>query len=576
MTMTRRMFMDRAARAAAVASTGLAGRLPVWAQGAAGIPGMPAGRLATSAERGIARGPFQPTWESLRAGYKPPDWFRDAKFGIWAHWSAQCVPEQGDWYARQMYIQGHPQNVFHNKTYGHPSKVGFKDIDTRWKVDGWKPAEMMDLYQKAGAQYFMALANHHDNLDCYASKYNAWNTTRVGPMRDIVGTWRGLARERGMRFAVSNHSAHAWHWLQTAYGYDPEGPMAGVRYDAATVTAAQGKGTPWEGLDPQDLYVGSSLPLPVGIKTMAEAKKWHEDNDRTWFETPPPLHPDFANRWFLRCQDLIDAYDPDMVYFDDNELPLLQAGLDIAAHFYNQSLKRRGKLDVVMTAKTILPEHKGAVVLDYERGKSDRILDEPWQIDTCIGDWHYKRSIYEKHQYKTPKTVVHILVDSVSKNGNLCLNIPVRGNGEIDSDEVAVVEGIGVWMKANSEGIYGSRPFAVYGEGPKDAIQGGNFNEDKGRPYTAMDIRYTTKGGKLYAYALGQPEDGKLRLTVLGKNGTTPVKSVARVELLGASGPLVFEQTPDALVVTLPQGHKEEIAVGLKIFSGSGEVVGSV
>ena len=565
--MTRRTFLDGAARAVALASLPVSSR----AQRA-----MPAGRLATSAERGIAAGPFQPTWESLKAGYKPPVWFRDAKFGIWAHWSAQCVPEQGDWYARKMYIQGDPAHEFHVKTYGHPSKVGFKDIDLMWKVDGWRPEEMLDLYQKAGAQYFMALANHHDNFDTFRSQHHGWNSTKLGPMRDIIGTWRKLVRERGMKFAVSNHSGHAWHWFQTAYGYDPEGPMAGVRYDAATLTAASGKGTAWAGLDPQELYVGPTYALPDGIKTAKDALAWHDAHDRKWDENPPAAHPEFVNRWFLRCQDLMDSYEPDMVYFDNNELPLGQAGLDVTAHFYNRSVAKHGHVECVVTGKNIRPEYKGAIVLDLERGRTDKILDEPWQVDTCLGDWHYRRSIFEEHKYKTPKTVVHILVDAVAKNGNLCLNVPVRGNGEIDADEKAIVEGIGAWMKVNGEGIYGSRPFAVFGEGPPEEITKGQFNEGKGRPYGAEDFRFTTKGGKLYAYSLGVPADGVLRLKTLGRNGTTAVKNVERVELLGSDAAVKFEQTAEALVVTLPEKVRGEgIAVGLKIAAGR-EVVGSV
>jgi alpha-L-fucosidase len=566
MTMTRRNF---AARAAAM---GLLAKLPMQARAQ---QAMPAGRLATSAERQLAAGPFQPTWESLRAGYKPPAWFRDAKFGIWAHWSAQCVPEQGDWYGRRMYIQGEKQNLYHVKTYGHPSKVGFKDIDCMWKVDQWRPEELLDLYQKAGAKYFMALANHHDDFDTFRSRHHEWNATRVGPMRDIIGTWRKAVRERGMKFAVSNHSAHAWHWLQPAYGYDAEGPMAGVRYDAYQLMkngVAAGKGTAWAGLDPQELYVGPSYVLPDGIKTMAEAAKWHSDHDAKWDENPPEAHPEFVNRWFLRCKDLMDTYEPDMVYFDDTELPLGQAGLDATAHFYNSTLAKRGKLDVVVTGKGIRPEHKGAIVLDLERGRTDKILDEPWQVDTCIGDWHYNREVFEQHRYKTPKSVIQILIDAVSKNGNLCLSVPVRGNGEIDSDEKAIVEGIGAWMQGNSEGIYGSRPFEVFGEGPPEEIAQGNFNEGKGRPYTGQDIRFTTKGGKLYAYTLGPSDDDVLRIKTLGTNGTTAVKKVERVELLGSSAPLKFEQTADALVVTLPESKRAEFAVGVKIFSGSGEV----
>ena len=197
----------------------------------------------------IAPGPFKPTWESLTA-CTTPDWFRDAKFGIWNHWTAQCVPEQGDWYARNMYIQGIRQYNHHLKTYGHPSKFGFMEIDNLWKAENWKPEELMNLYVAAGAKYFTAAANHHDNFDMYNSRFHNWNSVKIGPKKDIVGIWAKLAKDRGLRFAVTNHSSHAWHWLQVAYDYDPEGPLAGVRYDAYNLTKADGKGKWWEGFDP--------------------------------------------------------------------------------------------------------------------------------------------------------------------------------------------------------------------------------------------------------------------------------------------------------------------------------------
>ena len=180
--------------------------------------GSPATMRSPSSGRSIAAGPFQPTWESLEQGYRCPEWFRDAKFGIWAHWSAQCVPEQGDWYARRMYLQGDADYDYHVKTYGHPSKFGFMEIDNLWKAERWDPERLIGLYQKAGAKYFFALANHHDNFDNFDSRHHAWNSVNVGPKRDLVGTWARAARAHGLRFGVTNHSAHSWHWFQVAYG----------------------------------------------------------------------------------------------------------------------------------------------------------------------------------------------------------------------------------------------------------------------------------------------------------------------------------------------------------------------
>ena len=540
--MTRRTLMKRLA--GGVAAAGLPGRAPAQ-------------------QRKIAEGMFKPAWDSLKQ-YTTPDWFRDAKFGIWAHWSAQCVPEQGDWYARQMYIQGSAQNKFHVERYGHPSKFGFMEIDNLWKAEKWEPEVLIGRYVKAGAKYFVSLANHHDNFDNYDSTHHSWNSLKVGPKKDIVGTWARIARAHGLRFGVSNHSAHAWHWFQTAYGYDPEGAMAGVPYDGFT-TRESGKGKWWDGLDPQQLYTGPTMVMPKGIATIKEAQQWHEQHDRKWNEEPPANNPKFVESWFLRCQELMDKYQPDLVYFDNTELPLGQAGLDIAAHFYNSSIKRNGSLQAVLNSKGLKPEHVGAMVLDIERGRADRILPAPWQTDTCIGEWHYRRSLFEQHRYKTARQVIQTLADIVSKNGNLLLSIPLRGDGSIDEDESALIDSLASWMPANGEAIFGTRPFTVFGEGAPDVKGTGNFNEGRGRTYTAKDIRFTTKGDTLYAIALAWPEDGKLTIETLAQGKSEYPKQIGQVELLGSAGPLLFDRQAAGLTVTLPEKRPNEYAFVLKI-----------
>ncbi|MEP6901134.1 MAG: alpha-L-fucosidase [Actinomycetota bacterium] len=493
---------------------------------------------------------FEPTWESLTGGYQTPEWFRDAKFGIWAHWSAQCQPEQGDWYARGMYQQGSAQNKFHLKNYGHPSKFGFMEIDNLWKAERWEPEKLMNLYKNAGAKYFVALANHHDNFDNYDSKYHQWNSVKVGPKKDLIGIWSKTARANGLRFGVSNHSAHSWHWFQTAYGYDAEGDLAGVRYDAATLTKADGKGKWWEGLDPQELYTGANLKIPDGIRGFKAVNEWHDKNDRVWNENPPPMNPEFTRTWFLRCQDLIDKYRPDLVYFDNTGLPLGQTGLDIAAHFYNASLKwNKGKLEAVINAKGMKPELRAALVEDIERGQSDKLRPQPWQTDTCIGSWHYNRDIFDKNRYKTVKQVVQTLVDIVSKNGNLLLSIPVRGNGTIDEREVEFLSGMTDWIKINGEAIYGTRPWKIFGEGPTE-VKTGMFSEKDAKPFTAQDIRFTTKGEMLYALMMGIPDAETITIKSLAANSTGKIE---RVELLGTGNALVFTQAENGLTVTVPK-----------------------
>ena len=514
--------------------------------------------------RPIAPGAFQPTWDSLKQ-YQAPEWFRDAKFGIWAHWTAQCVPEQGDWYARNMYIQGSAQNKFHVARYGHPSKFGFMELDNLWKAEKWEPDALMQLYVKAGAKYFFTLANHHDNFDCYASTHHAWNSVRVGPQKDIVGIWAATARKHGLRVGVSNHSAHAWHWFQTAYGYDPEGPLAGVRYDGFA-TKEQGKGKWWEGLDPQQLYVGPSMVMPDGITTIKAAQQWHDQHDRKWTEEPPPNNAAFVDNWFLRCQELVDKYQPDVLYFDNTELPLGQAGLDIAAHFYNANMKNHGgRLEAVLNSKGLTPDHTGTMVLDIERGRADRILPAAWQTDTCIGEWHYRRSLFENHRYKTADTVVKTLIDIVSKNGNLLLSIPVRADGTIDDDEQKLLAGLAAWMPANREAIFGTRPFTGFGEGAPDVKGSANFNENAARPYTAEDIRFTVKGRTLYAFALAWPSAGKIAIKTLARGNAAYPGEVAKVELLGSKGALTFVRDTSGLVVDLAEQKPHDYAYALKI-----------
>ena len=500
-------------------------------------PGATAQRPPDMATVQIAQGRFEPSWDSLKR-YECPQWFRDAKFGIWAHWSAQCVPAEGDWYAKHMYIQGHRQYTYHVGHYGHPSVVGFKDICHAWKAERWNPDRLIALYKRAGAKYFVALANHHCNFDCWDSKYHAWNSVNVGPKKDIVGTWRKAARAQGLRFGVTVHSARAWSWYEVAHGSDKKGPRKGVPYDGA-LTKADGKGKWWEGLDPHDLY---ARPHKHGEKPDAP----------------------YVNAFFARVKDLIDSHRPDLLYFDDGLLPLRkvneQVGLRIAAHLYNASAQwHGGTSEAVMNTKHVPPDLRKALVWDIERGRTDRLEAFPWQTDTCIGQWHYRRNI----RYKSARTVITTLVDIVSKNGNLLLNVPVRGDGTIDHQEVAVLEALAKWMPINGEAIFGTRPWLVYGEGPA-RIKGSSFNEGRARPYSARDIRFTTKGPTLYAIALGWPKDRKLAIRSLARLPGVTARITA-VSLLGHGGDLKWSHDNHALTIALPPTKPCEHAFTFKI-----------
>jgi alpha-L-fucosidase len=495
---------------------------------------------------------FQPTWDSLKK-YQVPDWFRDAKFGMWAHWGPQCQPEAGDWYGRGMYQEDSRQYKFHLEKYGHPSKFGFKDVINVWKADNWNPEELVNLYKDSGAKYFMAMANHHDNLDLYDSKYQPnWNSTKVGPKKDIIAGWEKAARKAGLPFAVSVHAAHAWNWFDTSQGADKNGTLAGVPYDGK-LTKADGKGTWWEGLDPQELYAQNHplSVLPSGNSSV------HSQWD--WGDGASIPSSAYSEKFHDRTIDLIDKYNPDLVYFDDTALPLWpvsDAGLRIAAHLYNKSLKKNKTVQTVVTGKILDEQQRKAMVWDIEKGQSNAIEPLPWQTDTCIGNWHYDRDVYNNKRYKSAKTVIHTLIDVVSKNGNLMLNIPVRGDGSIDELERAIVEEIGVWMKSNSESIYGTRPWKVFGEGPQQAsagaLTGQGFNEGKGKPYTAEDIRFAQKKDKLYATVMSWPENGSVLIKSLGKQAGYYTKNIKQIKLISTGEKLKFMQKDDGLEVYFP------------------------
>src|SRR5574344_1297355 len=352
----------------------------------------------------ITEGKYKPTWESL-SDYQCPEWFRDAKFGIWAHWGPQCQPEFGDWFARGMDSENSDQYKYSLYRKGHPSEFGVKDWIHEWKAQSWNPEHLIELYKDAGAKYFMALANHHDNFDLYNSKYQPWNCMNMGPEKDLIGGWAKACKENGIPFGVSVHAAHAWCWYEVSRGADTKGLFKGVPYDGV-LTKADGKGKWWEGYDPQDLY---------------EQRHELSKNNREWdWKEGVVTTPDqaYCDKFYNRTMDLINKYDPSIIYFDDTVLPLYpvsDAGLDITAHFYNKSMKEHGgKNEAVLTGKILNEDQKKAIVWDVERGAPDKIQPTAWQTCTCIGSWHYDKRRYYEDSYKTPQDVIRILADVVS------------------------------------------------------------------------------------------------------------------------------------------------------------------
>jgi len=519
--------------------------------------------IVNTSAQPVTPGPFQPTWDSLQH-YQTPDWFRNAKFGLWAHWGPQCEPEDSDWYARDMYSQGHKQNVFHVAHYGPPSQFVFKDVINIWKAQNFDPEKLVALYKRVGAQYFVALANHHDNFDLWNSKYQPWNSVNVGPKRDLIGAWARAAHDQGLPFGVSIHAAHAWPFYEITQSSDKTGPYAGVPYDGK-LTKADGKGKWWDGLDPQDLYEQRHTPAATFQKLGAIHSQWDWNNGATL--------PDqaYCDKFYNRVVDLIHNYQPDLVYFDDDALPLWpvsDAGLKIASEFYNFNEQQHGgQLKSVILGKQLDDAEKKCIVWDLERGASDKIEPLPWETDTCIGNWHYDRALYDQNRYKKARTVILLLADIVSKNGNLLLNIPVRADGTIDDKEETVLQGIAAWMDINKESIIGTRPWKVFGEGPASAGppgKVGNFNEGKGKPFTADDVRFTAKDGVLYAIVMGVPKKD-ISITSLGTAAKLLDQPIGGITLLGNPEKVQWTQSVDALTIKIPKKMPSDVSIVFKI-----------
>ncbi len=534
----------------------------------------------------VAPGPFQPTWDSLQA-YQAPDWFKDAKFGIWAHWGPQAEGRSGDWYARNIYMPGEAQDN-HIKNFGHPSVLGYKDVLPHFKAEKWNPEELMALYKAAGARYFMAMGCHHDNIDCWNSQYQPWNTVNYGPRQDIVGRWEKAAKAQGLKFGVSFHADYSWWWYQDAFlGSEQSGPYKGVPYDAARLTKADGQGKWWQGLDPLDLY-GKALPdEPAKGKWLDPSEK---DGTSRYGNMPDELADEdkdyarwYCTKWCHRVQDLIHNYHPDLLYFDGgggDYYPFSGVGTGrgfasdamqrIIADFYNTNLQENGgKMDAVVNIKT----DKGrALVLDHESGFPGDIPQGPWQTDNTIGDWFYRPNCF----YDTGM-VIHELLEVVSRNGNLMMNVMLSPEGVLDPQGRQTLVEMGKWMKANGEGIFGTHAWTIWGEG-STVMRGGILNQNNAMtPYTEADIRFTQSndGKAIYAYCLNVPATpapgpfdvphDRVSIRSLGSASPLVTGEPTSVTLLGYSGKLDWKRNADNLEITLPAKLPAKYALCFKI-----------
>lgn len=494
-----------------------------------------------------SKGPFSADFDSLTT-FQCPDWFQDAKFGIWSHWGPQSVPMYGDWYARHMYIQGHRQYLYHLRHYGHPSKFGYKDICKLWKAEEFDPNELMSLYKRAGARYFVGQAMHHDHFFNYPSKLNRFNSVDVGPGKDICGLWKAAAENEGLPFGLTEHLGATFSWWKTNKWSDTYGPYAGVPYD---------------GNDPEyrDFYLDNYEHVDED-RSNTQARPWYTANQS------------FRDYWRDVITEVIDLYEPDLLY-SDGPLPFGQGnphnpgpdssqpgdpnfrhGLDVVAHLYNTSAKKHGENRAVYNQKDRRPAIYRLGVLDIEKSQLPGINPEPWQTDTCLGNWFYD----VRQAFKQPGHVIEMLVDIISKNGTMLLNVLQRPDGTIDEEERWILEELSGWFAIAGEAVYGTRPWRRFGEGDSMvAIEG--FKEEQ-VAWNSSDFRFTVKGKTLYAFMLAAPRN---RVAVV--KSLTESEQVASVRLLGA-GECKFSQAFGALTVKLPDALPTEytnvLAIELK------------
>ena len=461
--------------------------------------------------------PFEASFPSL-SNYRCPDWFRDAKLGIWSHWGPQSVPMCGDWYARNMYIQGTPQYLYHLRHYGHPSVFGYKDICALWKAERFDPDALMDLYVKAGARYFVAQATHHDHFFNYDSQVNRFNSVQIGPKKDICALWKAAADKRGLRFGLTEHLAASFSWWYVNKGADSYGPYRGVPYDGSDPAYA-------------DFYHRNQ-------EILGRVKNWGDMVE--WMTADR----DFQQYWLRAFKEIVDKFHPDLIY-SDGALPFgengYEAGLEAVAYLYNDSAARHGANESVYTQKDRSPEIRRVGTLDVEKSQLPGIQEQPWHTDTCIGNWFYDA----KQPYKHPDQIIEMLVDIISKNGTMLLNVLQRPDGTIDDEAVYILREMAKWNEICAEGVYGTRPWRVFSEGDTRVLIDG-FTENK-TEWNASDYRFTQKDGTLYAFLMAVPEN---RVAVI--RSLTEADTVRRVRLLGV-GEVPFTRAYGLLTVRLPE-----------------------
>ena len=463
----------------------------------------------------VAKGPYSASWDSLEK-FKVPKWYEDAKFGIFIHWGVYCVPAfDNEWYPRDMYLMDNPVFKHHVETYGPQSKFGYKDFIPMFKAEKFNAHQWAELFMKSGAKYVVPVAEHHDGFPMYASDLTDWCAAKMGPKRDVVGELAAAVRKQGLHFGASSHRAEHWWFFN-----------GGMTFDS----------------DVKD-------PRYAGLYGPAQSDKVQPDHE-------------YLDNWLARIGEIVDKYHPEIVWFDWwIEQPAFKPYLQkFGAFYYNRAAEWKREVAINYKNKAF-PEH--AAVLDIERGQLDTLRPIFWQTDTSVGEksWGYIKD----EKFRTPESLVDELVDIVSKNGCLLLNIGPKSDGTIPDEAQKILLDMGNWLSVNGEAIYGTRPWKVYGEGPTKVV-GGSFKDTVTSGYTAADIRFTVKGDTLFAIALAWPEDCKLTIKSLAAGSKLTRREIKTVQMLGSKAQVKWTRNAGGLMVELPNEKPGDYPFALKIF----------
>jgi len=477
-------------------------------------------RYLAEADHTAGAGPYRAEWDSLQT-VPVPEWYLDGKFGIFVHWGVYSVPAFGnEWYPRNMYKAGTPEFAHHVASFGPQAAFGYKDFVPGLTAARYDPSAWAELFRRAGARFVVPVAEHHDGFAMYDTAIGAWSAAKQGPRRDLVGDLAKAVRAKGLVFGLSSHRAEHW-WF-----YDQ-----GMTFDSDVRTKK------WH-----DLY-GPAQP-----EKSAEGKPGVPDRE-------------FLDDWLARTVELVEKYDPQLVWFDWwIEQPAFAPYLRrFAAYYYNHGAGH-GQGVAINYKNHAFPD--GTAVLDVERGQLAAIRPFFWQTDTSVSNnsWGHVK----EQDYKEAGAIVDDLVDIVSKNGALLLNVGPTAEGEIPEPEQRILLEIGRWLETNGEAIYGTRPWIVYGEGPTPVVAG-SFNDTKRAAFTGEDIRFTAKGRALYAIALAWPKTGALRIRSLARGAETAPTGISEVTLLGTKEPLTWRWQKDGLVIDLPPTPPGEHAFAFRV-----------